>query len=215
MSKLRVISRGVFWQKEHQMVYGYIRVSTHYQLKGNSVEDQKENITKYYPSAELYIESESGKNMDRPIFKRIMNQLKKDDIFVVTKLDRFCRSTQEGLEYIKKLQEIDCKIHILNMGLIENTAIGKLIITNILAYAEFERNIILERTLAGKEIARRKKGFTEGRPRKYTTKQLEHATQMLQLHTYREVEELTGISKSTLKRHLMRCQHNKFHDSKS
>jgi len=56
----------------------------------------------------------------------------------------------------------------LNQGLIEYTAVGKLIVTNMLAFAEFERTIILERTLAGKEIARRRADFREGRQKKYT-----------------------------------------------
>lgn len=63
--------------------------------------------------------------------------LKEGDTLVVTKLDRFCRTTKEGLEYIDKLISKGIKIHIFNMGLIEDTPMGKLIVTNLLAFAEF------------------------------------------------------------------------------
>ena len=188
------------------MIYAYVRVSTYYQLKGNSIDNQKEQVLERYPDAQIYVESESGKRMDRPVFQSVLRKLNKGDIFVVTKLDRFCRSTQEGLKYIEKIQKMGCSIHILNQGLIEYTAVGKLIVTNMLAFAEFERTIILERTLAGKEIARRRADFREGRPKKYTKKQLDHAMELLKNHTYKEVSDLTGISKSTLKRY--KREHN-------
>ena len=59
------------------------------------------------------------------------------------------------------LLEKRVKIHILNMGLIENTPVGKLIVTNLLAFAEFERAMIIERTQSGKAIAKTKEGFKE------------------------------------------------------
>ncbi len=100
------------------------------------------------------------------------------------------------------LLEKGVKIHILNMGLIENTPVGKLIVTNLLAFAEFERAMIIERTQAGKAIAKTKEGFKEGRPKKYTVKQLDNALSMLIInggkHSYNQVSELLGISKSTL-----------------
>ena len=101
---------------------------------------------------------------ERPVFNEVLSILEKDDILVVTKLDRFCRTTKEGLQYIDILLETGIKIHILNMGLIENTPIGKLIVTNLLAFAEFERAMIIERTQSGKAIAKTKEGFKEGRP---------------------------------------------------
>lgn len=86
------------------------------------------------------------------------------------------------------------------MGLVEYTALGRMIITNLLAFAEFERAMILERTQAGKEIAKTKKGFKEGRPKKFTHHQREHAVYMIehQKYTYKEVEKLTKISKAIL-----------------
>ena len=61
-----------------------------------------------------------------------------------------------------------------------------------------ERNLILERTAEGKEIARQNPDYKEGRPNKYTSKQMNHAIQLLETHSYTQVVEKTGISKSTL-----------------
>ena len=99
-------------------------------------------------------------------FEAMVNGAESGDVIVVTKLDRFCRQTKEGLEYLERLMAKGVKVHILNMGLIEDTPIGRLIVTQLLAFAEFERAMILERTTAGKRQARIEKGenYREGRP---------------------------------------------------
>lgn len=87
------------------------------------------------------------------------------------------------------------------MGLIEDTPMGKLIITNLLAFAEFERALIIERTQSGKAIAKQNPGFREGRPRRYSKHQRGHALELLDSgRSYRDVENLTGISIATLHR---------------
>lgn len=179
------------------MIYGYCRVSTKGQLDGNSIEEQTRAIISIYTNAEIITESYSGAK-ERPIFTNLLDRLVSGDMLVVTKLDRFCRTTKDGLAYIDSLMNKGVKIHILNMGLIEDTPMGRLIVTNLLAFAEFERAMIIERTQGGKAIAKQNPAFIEGRPPKYSRKQTEHALNLLQEHTYKEVYELTGISKSTL-----------------
>lgn len=148
------------------MIYGYCRVSTNGQKKdGNSIEDQHQRILERYPTAQFVDEAYSGAKL-RPKFTRLLDELVAGDILVVTKLDRFCRSTKEGLEYIDLLMARGVCIHILNMGLIEDTAMGRLIVTNLLAFAEFERAMIVERCMDGKKIAKQKEGYREGRPPK-------------------------------------------------
>ena len=137
------------------MKYGYARVSTKGQLDGNSIEEQSTAILNLYADAEVVVESYSGAK-ERPLFNKILEQAQENDYVIVTKLDRFCRSTKEGLEYIDRLMNKGVKIHILNMGLIENTPMGRLIVTNLLAFAEFERAMIIERTQGGKAIAKLK-----------------------------------------------------------
>lgn len=179
------------------MKYGYTRVSTKGQLDGNSIEEQTNAIRAVYADAEIIVESYSGAK-ERPLFNQILDKAEKNDYIIVTKLDRFCRSTKEGLEYIDRLMNKGVKIHILNMGLIENTPMGRLIVTNLLAFAEFERAMIIERTQGGKQIAKQRVDFKEGRPKKYNSKKINHALELLQSYSYKEVEALTGISKSTL-----------------
>lgn len=144
------------------MIYGYIRISTLKQEQGNSIEDQRLAILSRYPSATLIEETYSGAK-ERPKFSKVLKECESGDTLVVTKLDRFCRSTKEGLEYIDYLKEKGVNVHILNMGLIEDTPMGRLIVTNLLAFAEFERALIKERTDAGKAIARKKPDYKEGR----------------------------------------------------
>lgn len=182
-------------------IIGYVRVSTKGQLEGNSIEEQTNKIMERYSNATIVEESSSGAK-DREIFNNMMEQLEPGDTLVVTKLDRFCRTAKEGLSYIDNLMNKGIKIHIINMGLIEDTPMGRLIVTNLLAFAEFERAMIIERTQGGKAIARSKEGFKEGRPKKYTPRQIENALSMLSInggqYSYKVVEEITNISKSTL-----------------
>lgn len=181
------------------MKYGYARVSTKGQLDGNSIEEQSNAIRNLYTDAEIIVESYSGAK-ERPLFNKILEQARENDYVIVTKLDRFCRSTKEGLGYIDTLMNKGVKIHILNMGLIENTPMGRLIVTNLLAFAEFERAMIIERTQGGKAIAKQRADFKEGRLQKYNNKKINHALELLETNSYKQVEELTGISKSTLVR---------------
>ncbi len=83
----------------------------------------------------------------------------------------------------------------------DNTPSSKLIRNIFFSFAEFERDMIVERTQEGKAIAKTKSGFKEGRPKKYTEEQLRHAIELLKDHSYLEVERMTRISKSTLIRH--------------
>lgn len=178
---------------------GYCRVSSVGQLDGNGLEVQKNEILSRYPNAEIYEEQYSGKTTDRPIFNTVVDLLEVDDILIVSKLDRFCRNTKEGLEAIDALLEKGVRIHILNMGLIEDTPMGKLIITNLLAFAEFERSMIIERTQSAKAIAKLNPNFKEGRPKKYSDDRLHEALKLLNNGmSYNSVSSLTGISKSTL-----------------
>ena len=183
------------------MIYGYARVSTATQGRdGNSLEDQVAALEKY-GCQKIVTEAFSGKTMDRPKFNSLLPRLQEGDTLVVCKLDRFARTAIEGVQTVRELFERGVKVHILNMGLIENTLTGNLILTVMLAFAEYERGMIVERTQTGKMVARQNPDFRDGRPKKYTPAQISHALDLLNSgKTYREVENMTGISKSTLVR---------------
>lgn len=183
------------------MIYGYMRVSTNGQSKGNSFEEQERMLRKN-GATELYQDAFTGTRTDRPNFTKLLNKLESGDTLVITKLDRFARNTSEGLNVIQHLLDRGIKVNILNMGTIDTTPTGKLILTVMLAFAEFERDMIVQRTTEGKAIARTKDDFVEGRPPKYDEETLRAAFYLLDEYnySYREVAAITGISKSTLHR---------------
>lgn len=180
------------------MVYGYCRVSTQMQARGgNSLEAQKKAL-KENGAEEIYVDSFTGTKAHRPEFDRLLDRLQKGDKLMITKLDRIARSASQGIELIQALLDNGVSVHVLNMGMLDNTPTGKLIRNIILAFAEFERDMIIERTQEGKEIAKKQPDFREGRPHLYSRKQIQHALSLLQDHSYSQVTEMTGISKSTL-----------------
>lgn len=186
------------------MIYGYARVSTRGQLiNGNSLEDQ---LTQLYNSGcdKVISEQYTAKEKGRPQFEELLKKLKTGDTLIVTKLDRFARNTREGLEVVQTLLEKNVTFKILNMGTFDNTPQGKMSLTMFLGFAEFERDMIVERTQAGKAIARTKEGFREGRREKYKEEMLNYALSLLIVnggeYSYNKAAERTGISRSTLVR---------------
>lgn len=181
------------------LIYGYARVSTAAQCRdGNSLEDQVSALQSYGCQT-IVEEAFSGKTMERPKFQKLLEVLRSGDTLVVCKLDRFARTAIEGVQTVRALFERGVRVHILNMGLIENTLTGNLILTVMLAFAEYERGMIVERTQTGKAVARQDPNFKDGRPQKFTQEQLDLGLSLLaQGHTYRQVTSMTGISKSTL-----------------
>ena len=180
------------------MIYGYARVSTKGQAKdGNSLEVQ-EKALRESGANEIYVDAFTGTKTDRPEFDKLMDKIQKGDTLIVTKLDRFARSMTQGSELVSDLVEKGIKVYILNIGVMDNTPSSKLIRNVFFAFAEFERDMIVERTMEGKAIAKQNPDFREGRPKKYSRKQIEHALELLESNSYKQVEDMTGISKSTL-----------------
>ena len=183
------------------MIYGYARVSTKTQAKdGNSLEAQ-ENALKEAGATKIYADAFTGTKTDRPEFDRLLNDIKSGDTLIVTKLDRFARSMMQGSELVSALLEKGITVWILNIGIMDNTPTSKLIRNIFFAFAEFERDMIVERTQEGKAIAKQDPNFKEGRPALYKKSQKDHALALLETHSYKQVEQLTGISKSTLIRY--------------
>lgn len=189
------------------MKYGYARVSSLVQLKGNSLEEQRQELLQAGVLPKNIVEEQySGKTTNRPLFKALLTRLQPGDELICCKLDRFARNAEDGLRTVRELVDRGVTVDILNLGRIDNKATGKLILTIMLAFAEFERNMILERTAAGRAIARTKAGYHEGRPRIARAK-INHAMELLQQnHTYKQVSEMTSISVATLKRYNKMCR---------
>ena len=186
------------------MKYGYARVSTTGQArKGTSLEEQTKELLD--AGAEKIIsDSYTGKTMERPAFTQLKKGLKQGDVLIVTKLDRFCRSMTEGVEAIRELMDRGVTVHVLNMGIVQDTATGRLTLSMLAAVAEFEREMIIERTQSGRAARRaeaeaRGEVFRDFRPRKYGDQQTALAMRLLdEGQSFTQVSQQTGISKSTL-----------------
>ncbi len=148
------------------MIYGYARVSTKGQARdGNSLEGQS-NSLKEAGAVKIYSDSFTGTKIDRPEFDKLKKKLLPGDTLIATKLDRFARSASQGSQMIESLIGQGVTVHILNLGVMDNTPTGKLIRNIMLSFAEFERDMIVERTQEGKAIAREKGIRVDGRPKK-------------------------------------------------
>ena len=180
------------------MIYGYGRVSTKGQAKdGNSLEAQ-ERLLKEHGAEVIYMDSFTGTKMTRPEFDKLLKELKAGDTLVVAKLDRFARSVSQASDLITKLIDEGIRVDVCNLGILDNSSMSTLMRNILLSFAQFERDMIVERTQEGKAIARQNPDFREGRPKKYSRTQMNHALELLEHYSYRQVEEMTGISKSTL-----------------
>lgn len=136
------------------MIYGYARVSSKGQERyGNSLQDQQAQLTNA-GCTEIYCDSFTGTKMDRPQFSALMNKLQPGDTLTVTKLDRFARTAADGAKTVQGLIDRGIAVHVLNMGKADNTPMGKLLTTVMFAFAEFERDMIVERTATGRAVAK-------------------------------------------------------------
>lgn len=186
------------------MIYGYIRVSTIKQANdGNSLENQENLLLENGVLKEnIYKDIYTGTKADRPSFNKLINKLNQGDTLVVTKLDRFARSMIEGSKIVNELIDKGVRVNVLNIGVMDNTPSSKLIRNIFFSFAEFERDMIVERTLEGKQIKmKRDVDATLGRPKKFKKAQRDMAIKLLEKHSYNEVSAMMGISRSTLIRY--------------
>jgi len=180
------------------MKYGYARVSTVAQAReGNSLEKQEQDL-RSVGAEKIYADAFTGKKMDRPELQKLLAEICPGDTLIVTKLDRFARSIGAASELITELIDRGITVQVLNVGVLDNSSVSTLFRNMLLSFAQFERDMIIERTQEGRAIARQKEGYREGRKKKFTEKQLDHAMDLLIESSYTEVASITGISKSTL-----------------
>ena len=181
------------------MKYGYIRVSSKSQEQNTSLKSQRDAVLT--AGAEIVVEEvySGGTVKDRPKFSELIQKLKAGDELIVVKLDRFARTVSEGTTLAKDLYDIGVTLNILNMGKIENSTIGTLLLNVMLAFSQYEKDMINERCREGRMIARQNPNYKEGRPKKFSREQIKLGLALLnEGKTYKEVELMTGISKSTL-----------------
>jgi DNA invertase Pin-like site-specific DNA recombinase len=146
------------------MIYGYARVSTAGQAKdGNSLEAQ-EKLLKENGAVKIYRDAFTGTKTDRPALNELMEMLVEGDVVIVSKLDRLGRSLSKTSELITELIDKGVTINILNLGVLNNGSMNTLLRNVLLAFAQFERDMIVERTSEGKAVKRERGELVEGRP---------------------------------------------------
>jgi len=185
------------------MIYGYARDSTKGQARdGNSLTAQEQALEESgVERSNIFYDAFTGTKMERPEFTKMRKRLQPGDTLVVTKLDRLGRSVSQASGIITELLEQGITINVLNLGILSNDSVNTLMRNVLLSFAQFERDMIVQRTQEGKAVAKATDpNFKDGRPPKFDEDQLNNAMELLETRSYAQVVKLTGISKSTLVR---------------
>lgn len=175
---------------------GYARVST----QDQDMSLQHDSLIKA-GCVKIYAEKISGKNADRPELAQCIKALREGDTLVVWRMDRLGRSLKDLIEIITGLEENGIHFESITERIETGTATGKLMFHVFSAMAEFERNLISERTLAGLAAARAR-GRVGGRKEKLTEKDKEFARTLLANPNMQvsEVARRLGVSRQTIYR---------------
>jgi DNA invertase Pin-like site-specific DNA recombinase len=177
---------------------GYVRTSK----KDQNPELQRRDLLAF-GCEKLFEEQISSRKEDRPELRAAMDYCRRGDELVVWKLDRFGRSLRELIDLVNELRGRGVEFVSLRESIDTTTPGGKLVFHVFGAVAEFERDLILERTMAGLEAARAR-GRNGGRPPKLDARKLALASRLMRDREtpISEVCEAVGVSRATLYRHL-------------
>ena len=178
------------------MKIGYARVSTTDQNLDNQIQMLKDAGCEI-----LFQEKISGARKDRPELEKLLEQIRHTDTLVVCKLDRLARSTSHLLDIIETLREKRAAFLSLGEPWADTTShAGKMIMTVFAGIAEFERDLIRERTGRGR-IEAKKRGVRFGRPNKLTPEQKSLALELIQNNkSVSEIARTFGVNRSTIYR---------------
>ena len=164
--------------------------------------DRQLDALKNYGVDIIYNEKITGTKKNRPELTKLLDRITEGDTVVVESLSRLGRSTKDLIELTEIFQSKGVNFVSLKEAIDTNSSTGKLLFTLMSAIAQFERDVIADRTREGLKSARAR-GRTGGRPRA-DPEQVKKAVKLYKTEQYsvKEIEELTGIKKSTLYRNL-------------
>ena len=187
------------------MILGYARVST---------DDQETNLQidalEKAGCERIFQEKSSGTRHDRPELNRLLDQARERDIVLVWKVDRLGRSVKQLIETVEILHQAGVQLKSLTENIIDTTTpSGKLVFGVFALIAEFERDMLRQRTMAGLAAAK-KRGRVGGKPRSLDSVKIKKARVMLDSDQYTktEVAKELGVSRHTLWRSLKRIEEN-------
>ena len=182
------------------MIVGYARVST----QDQSLELQLDAL-RVAGCEQVFSEKITGKSRERPELTTCLKMLRKEDVLVVWKLDRLARSLKDLVELINELESRQIGFRSVTEAIDTTTAGGRLVFHIFGALAEFEHNLIRERTIAGLAAARAR-GRKGGRKPSMSSADTRKAAAMLKDDkiTKKEVAEHFGVSRLTLNKSLAR-----------
>jgi DNA invertase Pin-like site-specific DNA recombinase len=177
---------------------GYIRTST----KDQNPDVQRRDLLAF-GCEKIFEEQISSRKANRPELRAALEFCRKGDELVVWKLDRFGRSLQELIGLVNDLKERGIEFVSLRESIDTTTPGGKLVFHVFGAVAEFERDLILERTMAGLEAAKAR-GRHGGRPRALDEGKAKLARRLKDEgeHSVEEICSMLGVGRSTLYRYL-------------
>ncbi len=177
---------------------GYARVSTHEQNL-----DLQLDALKATGCEKIITDKLSGSVKERPGLTRLKEDLRKGDCLIVWRLDRLGRNLDHLIEFVTDLEKKGIGFKSLTEAIDTTTSTGKLVFHIFGALAEFERNLIRERTKAGLAAARAR-GRLGGRPKKLNEKKAALAKSLYESksHTTKEIAEMLGISRTTLYKYI-------------
>ena len=173
-------------------IYGYcFMVSTRGKYEEKLAEQEKA-IKELYPEAEIIKEVMGYEKYKRLKFNDLVDKCEKGDIIVGSGLEKYCKSTKEIISVSDKLLSNGVKVHIINIGILDDSATGKFIYKTLQAFNQFQHECKLDKMNTAR------KPENAGRRKKFTKEQLDNAIKMLEKNSYKEVAEKTGISAGTL-----------------
>jgi len=178
-------------------IFGYARVST----EAQNLDRQLDALKRYGVDC-IYNEKMTGTKKDRPELMKMLDRITEGDTIVIESLSRLGRSTKDLIELVELFEQK--KVHLVSLkeSIDTSTPTGKLLFTLMSALAQFERDVIAERTKEGLKSARAR-GRMGGRPKMDEAK-VKQAAKLYNTRQYsvKEIEELTGVKKATLYRNL-------------
>ena len=178
-------------------IYGYARVST----KSQELDRQSDQLEEY-GCDKIFSEKMTGTKKHRPELDQLKEEVRAGDTVVVESWSRLGRSTKDLIELVNYFQEKEVNVVSLKENFDTTTPQGKLMMTVFQAFAEFERDLIVQRVNEGLKAARAR-GRKGGRPR-VNQQKLDQAIRLYNSREYslKEIQEMTGISTPTMYRYL-------------